>query len=267
MRGKIIQYNGADGSGTIIVEGKQYRFELAAWRGDKAPALNKTVEVELAGETVTAVTAVGDDVLMREKAAEMSNKLGAMWGKASASIQASRATNAGATDGTPAGATATAGAQAMPSVGGIPIVGLIRERYGVVIPMAWFLFLLGTLVFNAASMSFGPVGRSWSMFNLADMMSQAGSGGGFVKFLLIVGYLGIGVPMLWRNRLAWLMLLVPLIAVLWAVFDVLHFADQMGSGVQSAMGDMFHTGFGFWLALVMAIVLAGAAIVRFLKGS
>lgn len=45
MRGKIIQYNGAYGNGTLVVEGWQHRFALDAWHADSAPTVNKVVEV------------------------------------------------------------------------------------------------------------------------------------------------------------------------------------------------------------------------------
>ena len=58
MRGKIIQYNGADGSGTLVVDGRQHRFALEVWRADSAPTVNKVVEVTLDNDLVTAVAAV-----------------------------------------------------------------------------------------------------------------------------------------------------------------------------------------------------------------
>ena len=69
MRGKILQYNGNDGTGIIVVDGNQHKFALANWKGDAAPVVGKTVEVVVTDGAVQTVTLVGDDVLMREKAA------------------------------------------------------------------------------------------------------------------------------------------------------------------------------------------------------
>lgn len=267
MRGKIIQYNGADGSGTIVAEGRQYKFALAAWRGDNAPAVNKTVEITLEGDAVTAVTLVGDDVLLKEKAAELGGKLGSAWNKAAASVQARNAANE---EEAMPGGVAVATAPAMAALRDKPIVGSIVERYGMAIPIAWVLLLIGTLALNTAAQSmdaFGAhrVGLAVSMFNLSTIMAPFGGGGGVVKALLILAYLSIGVPVVWRDRRAWLTLLLPLIAVIWAFADVLYVkgkADTQGGGFYS-----FDFGFGFWLSLIMAIIIAALAVKRFMASS
>ncbi len=141
MRGRIIQYNGADGSGTIVVDGKQYPFVLAAWRGNNAPALNKTVEITLDGDAITAVTAVGDDVLLKEKAAELG-------GKFNASIPALGGT-------TPIGDAVGSVAVNGPVSGGAIPVNSIIERYGKLMLGEYVLFLISTLMFSAVSMSLG----------------------------------------------------------------------------------------------------------------
>src|ERR1043166_5736361 len=82
MRGKILQYNGNDGTGIVVVDGQQHKFGIAAWKGETAPAVGKTVEVVLADGAVQSVMLVGDDVLLREKTAELTGKLGHLMGEA-----------------------------------------------------------------------------------------------------------------------------------------------------------------------------------------
>ncbi|MGH8144734.1 MAG: hypothetical protein ACREPY_00210 [Rhodanobacteraceae bacterium] len=261
MRGKIIQYNGNDGSGTLVADGKQYRFTLVAWRGDSAPAVNKIVELTLEGDTVGALVPVGDDILLKEKAAELGGKVGASWSKLRASIPASAgAVPSPATAGSAAPATggspAAAANDAMP---GGTTVNAILQRYGKAIPIAWVLFLLGTLAFNAVSVSVSvyrsSLGKSW--FDIASLMSQMGAdGGSMVKVLLLAGYASIAVPLFWHDRRAWWTLAVPLLALLWAIFSVLHTLSSVSDSFGRGMSDMFSLGFGFYLSLLAALVLA-----------
>ena len=255
MRGKIIQYNGADGSGTLVADGKQYRFALDAWRGDNAPAVNKVVDVSLEGETVSAVTAVGDDVLLKEKASELGGKLGSLLNKIPAQTSSAAGTAAIAS-GPPTEGSAPGGA-----IGANSII----ERYGKLVLGAYALFLLGTLAFNAISMSMLGQGVGRSLFDIASMMSQlGGSGGGMIKVLLLFAYASIAAPLFWRDRRAWLALSVPLLAVLWAIFSALHAINSIGGGYGEDMGEMFSLGLGFYLSIAAALVLAGAGVKRFL---
>lgn len=268
MRGKIIQYNGADGSGTIVADGRQYRFALADWRGDSAPGVNRTVDIVLEGDAITAVTAVGEDVLLREKAAELGGKFGASLNKLRASIPAASAAP-GVAAGGPAGAT---GAVAGGAEGGVAGAGGISADsviglYGKPILGAYVLFLLGTLAFNAVSMSMLGASMGKSLFDIASLMSQVGAdGGGMIKILLLLAYASIAVPLFWRVRRAWFVLLLPLLAVLWAVFSALHTIDSIGGGMVRGMSDAFSLGFGFYLSLAAALVLAALGLKRGLVG-
>jgi hypothetical protein len=262
MRGKIIQYNGADGSGTIVVDSKQYPFVLAAWRGDSAPTINKTVEVTFDGDAIVAITAVGDDVLFKEKAAELGGKFGASLSKLRASIPASGGEAAGTAAAPAAGAAPTTAADGTPPNNPLT-VNTIFERYGKPTLIAYALFLIGSLFFNAVAISMGPVNAGKSFFDVASVFSQMGaSGGGSIKLLLILGYFGIALPMVWRDRRAWFALVIPLLAVLWAIYSVLHTLDSLGNEFSSGMGDAFSLGFGFYLTLLAAIALAGLGIKR-----
>lgn len=264
MRGKIIQYNGADGSGTIVADGRQYRFALADWRGDSAPGVNRTVEIVLEGDAITAVTAVGEDVLLKEKAAELGGKFGASLNKLRASIPAAASTAAAAASGgvAPGGVANAAGGS------GSVADGSIVAFFGKVMLGAWALFLLGTLAFNAVSMSMMGASMGKSLFDIASLMAQVGAGGGgMIKVLLLLGYASIAIPFFWRTRVAWFALLVPLLAVLWAAYSVIHTLDSLGGGMASGMSDMFSVGFGFYLSLAAALVLAALGLKRGLIGA
>ncbi|HEX5353386.1 MAG TPA: hypothetical protein VFW60_04845 [Rhodanobacteraceae bacterium] len=267
MRGKIIQYNGADGSGTIVADGRQYPFVLAVWRGDSAPTVNKTVEIVFDGDTITAITAVGDDVLLKEKAAEFGGKVGASWNKLRASIPASGGAAAGTAAAPAAGAApATATGNAAPADG--INANSILQRYGKAILIAYALFLIGSLFFNAVTISMGPVNVGKSFFDVASVFSQMGaSGGGSIKLLLILGYLSIALPLVWRDRRAWFALVIPLLAVLWAIYSVVHTLDSLGNQFSSGVGDMFSLGFGFYLTLLAALALAVLGVMRWLRAA
>ncbi|MDN5864883.1 MAG: hypothetical protein L0I62_06660 [Gammaproteobacteria bacterium] len=262
MRGKIIQYNGADGTGTLVAEGKQHPFALAAWRGDRAPAVNKTVDVELDGETVTAVRAVGEDLLMKERAAQMGSRLGAAWNRTSTSIQTARAGTGHAGVPSP-GAAAVAGGPPVFAARGAEILGFIVERYGFVIPIAWLLFLIGSLAFSSVSASIDAFGvhrvvASLSMFSLGSVVTA----GFVIKILLILSYISIAVPLFWRHRYAWLTLLLPFAA--WLV-ALLEGALTMSQASDASPYGSVGFAFGFWWSLVMAVLVAVPAVMRFLE--
>lgn len=258
MRGKIIQYNGADGSGTLVVDGRQYRFALGNWRADSAPTVNKVVEVSLEDDIVTAVTAVRDDVLLKEKAAELGGKLGTLLHKIPTAMPA------GAAPGEPAHGTTPATATPQ----GMATAGSIVGRYGKPILVAYVLFLIGTLAFNAVSVSMLGQGMGKSLFDIAGLMSQlGGSGGGSIKAMLLLAYASIAMPLVWPDRRAWLALSLPLLALVWAIVSAIHALDSMGSNVTDGMSDFFSISFGFYLSLIAALALAVLGTKRALSGA
>lgn len=86
MRGKILQYNGTGGSGVIVADGQPYRFDIAIWKGNAAPAVAKAVELSLSDGVLGSVIPVADDVILKEKVAELKDKFGGLMGGLSASI-------------------------------------------------------------------------------------------------------------------------------------------------------------------------------------
>ena len=60
MRGKILQYNGNDGSGVIVADGQQYAFNISLWKGNIAPAVGKTVDVVMKDGLIQSTIPVAD---------------------------------------------------------------------------------------------------------------------------------------------------------------------------------------------------------------
>ncbi|HEX5004119.1 MAG TPA: hypothetical protein VFV65_02330 [Gemmatimonadales bacterium] len=231
MRGKILQYNGNDGTGTIVAGGEQHRFALGDWKGDAVPAVGKAVEFSLVEGRVQSVTLVSDDVLMREKASEIGGKLGGLVGGLGGSL-------------------ARAGADG----GGGALAGSIVDRYGRGTLAAYAAFLVGTTMFQAISIAM--LGAGWTMFQLAGFLSMVGGGGG-IKMLLTFSYLSIAVPLVWRDRRAWLALLLPLLTVVWAVIRALSASSGGGGGSGLGPGDFGVLGFYMPMAAAIYLGLTG----------
>lgn len=231
MRGKILQYNGNDGTGTIVAGGEQHRFALAEWKGDAVPAVGKAVEFSLAEGRVQSATLVSDDVLMREKASEIGGKLGGLVGGLGSSL-----------------------VQAGSDGGGGALAGSIVDRYGRATLGAYAAFLIGTTMFEAISIAM--LGAGWTMFQLAGFLSMVGGGGG-IKTLLILSYISIGVPLVWRDRRAWLALLIPLATVAWAVVRAVSASGGPGGGAGLGPGDFGILGFYLPMAAAVYLGLTG----------
>ncbi len=233
MRGKILQYNGNDGTGIIVADGQQHRFSLANWKGDSVPAVGKTVEAVMADGQVQSVSLVGDEVLMRERASEIGSKLGDLVGGLGSTL-------------------AKGGAG-----GGSAAVGSIVERYGMPTLVAYGVFLIGTTMFKAVGSAM--LGAGWTLFQLSGLLSMTGGGGG-IKMLLILSYLSVGVPFFWRDRRAWLALLLPLLTMVWAVIKALSAGGGGGGG---GIGPSDFVIFGFYLPLLAAVYLAWTGFRKF----
>ncbi|HKT08439.1 MAG TPA: hypothetical protein VJR24_11130 [Gemmatimonadaceae bacterium] len=268
MRGRILQYNGTDGTGTIAADNQQYKFDIGMWKSPTAPTVGKTVEIVVQDSQLSAVTIVPDDVLLREKTAELGGKLSGL------------VSNLGKSAGTPPGASPSSSAHAGGGAAVIPSAapGLnlaanpIVQRYGTLTLGAYAVYLLGTLVFNAISITFLGSSQGKPLYDVANLLSQIGGGGG-VKFMLIVAYLSIAVPLVWKDRRAWLALCVPLLAVLGALWSGIHAINSAAGGFGGGAGggpgvsDLFSIGFGFYLSLAAGLVLAWAGFQRFTRNA
>ena len=267
MRGRILQYNGTDGTPTIAAENQKYKFDIGMWKSPTAPTVGKTVEIVVQDSQLSTVTIVPDDVLLREKTAELGGKLSGLVsgiGKSAGAPGGSSSSGANAAGG----AAVMSGAAPGLNLGANPIV----QRYGTLTLGAYAVYLIGTLVFNAISITFLGSSQGKPLYDIANLLSQLGGGGG-VKFMLIIAYLSIGVPIVWKDRRAWLALCLPLLAVLGAIWSGVHAinsaAGGFGGGGQGGpgVGDLFSLGFGFYLSLAAGLVLAWCGFQRFTRNA
>ena len=215
MRGRILQYNGSDGSGIVVVDGQQHKFTIATWQGDTAPAVGKTVDVVLVDGGVQTVTLIGDDVLLREKTAELTGKLG----------------------GLVSGLTKSGGG------------GSIVARYGKPLLIAYGVFFIGSLFFHFISMEMFGTSQGKSLFDLSSGLSQAGGGGG-IKLLVLLAYLSIVVPFVWPDKRAWLALLLPLLSVAWAFVSVRRSMGPMAELFSYGIGFYLSIAAALYMAVI-----------------
>lgn len=252
MRGKIIHYNGADGKGLISAGQRQFPFEITLWRSDTAPSINQTVDMALAGESLESVTRVADDVLLKEKAGQLAGKLGSAGGAALQSLK----------DATPAGMPGT------PS-GAVQFLGK---------PL---LIAHGVFAFAALMLPFltiDPLGLGGQSFTLAGLSKASEAMGTSVGGALWIwlAILSIALPVFWRNRMAWLALLLPLFAALKPGIDLAFAASKATSGLGDSFEsqlqrqiveqliDALQVGFGAWVCVLAALVIALIGIKRVL---
>lgn len=253
MRGRIIHYNGTDGRGLIAADGRQLPFEISHWRSETAPAVNLAVTMTLAGDVLESVARVPDDVLLKEKASDLAGKLGAAGGAALQSLKDASPANGGASVG-----------------GGWKLLGkplLIAHGVFVVAALA--------LPFISIESPFGIGGKSFSLTGLSEASEAMGAsvGGAFWPWL---GILSIGLPVVWRNRMSWLALLLPLFAAIKPALDFGLAARKASAAMSDALGsdvgrqvakqlaEMLHIGIGAWVCVAAALFIAAIGIKRFL---
>jgi len=143
------------------------------------------------------------------------------------------------------------------SEGGSGGAAAIVARYGRPVLIAYGVFLIGSLFLNAISMEMFGMKQGKPLWDLSTQLSQSGGGGG-VKLLLLLAYVSVAVPLIWRDKRAWLAFLLPLLAVLWAFWSVRR---AMGP-----MSQLFSYGLGFWLCLLASIFIAAAGLNRLRSG-
>ncbi len=253
MRGKIIHYNPNEAKGLVSAQGVQYSFTIAQWRSDTAPAVNAVVDFELTEDTVSEVRNVSDDALLKEKAAEFAEKLGALGGKA-------------------LGDAKTA-AKSINDNGGSNVL----DFYGkpLLIAHGGFAFSAIFLPFIKINTGFGSKAFSLTELSKIQEMMGASLGGGALTWIAI---LAIVVPFFWRNKFSWLLLLFPLLAVLqpvWGVMQAISDAEkqmggmlggEFGSQMAKQMSSMFDIGFGAIVCFIAAALLAVIGVKRFILG-
>lgn len=133
----------------------------------------------------------------------------------------------------------------------------ILAKYGRAILIAFGVFLIGSLFLDFISMGMFGMKQGRTLFDLGGQLSQTGGGGG-IKLLVLLAYLSIAVPFFWADKRAWLLLLLPLVSVLWAFWQVRR---SMGP-----MAELFSYGIGFYVTIAAGLFLAAAAFKRFRTG-
>lgn len=245
MRGRIIHYNINDGKGLISALNKQYPFEIGQWQSESAPAINTVVDFESEDERPIAVRRVSDDVLLREKAGELAGKFGALSGAALQGAQ---------------------GAATQVNIGN-PVA-----RVGKPVLIAHAAFVVGALflAFVKINSGFGPTqGHTLSGLSKLSEMMGVSAGSGLLVWLAILSPL---VPMFWRHRLAWLALLLPLLATVKPAWDIRSAMSDMGTGMgaefstamSKQISEMLEPGLGSYVCVIAALCLTAIAIKRFL---
>ncbi len=248
MRGRIIHYNNNDGKGLISAGERQFAFDISQWRSDSAPTVNQTVELGIADDHLQSVTRITDDVLLKEKASVLAGKLGSAGGAALQSLKESAPTGA---------------------------AGPWLIRLGKPLLIAQGLFVIAALFLPYIEIKVPGVSVSYSLTNLSAAMERMGGSTGSA-FWPWLGILSIGLPVFWRSRWAWLALLLPLLATVKPVFDILIAAHQAASAAGSMMGsevaqrisdqilNMLSVGFGSVLCLLTALFIAVIGLKRVL---
>ena len=253
MRGRIIHYNGTDGKGLISANRRQIPFEISHWQSEIAPAINQVVDLVLDGDTPTSVTRVTDDVLLKEKATDLAGKLGAAGGAALHSLR----------DAAPG------------NISQAPTGALQRLGKPLLVAHGIFVFSALFLPYLSVQSPFGVGSRSFSLTGLAEASEAMGAsvGGAFWTWL---GILSIALPVFWRNRAAWLALLLPLLATVKPGIDLLLAAGKASDAMSDTLGadigrqiakqiaEMLHVGFGAWVCGFAALVVAAIGLKRVL---
>ena len=138
-------------------------------------------------------------------------------------------------------------------------------------------FALATAVLTFISIQVPLFGdRNMTLLAATGLAEQVGSS---VRPLLFAAYLSILVPLVWKERRAWLALAVPLLALVLMIWSAERaFAAPFGGGNAAGMADflgpdaaaemrraaseMFSFGLGFYASIAAALYLGWLAIRR-----
>lgn len=247
MKGKILGFNEAEGSGAISAEdGSRHKFTRADWRGEKPPATGITVDFESEGGTareIYPVTGAAMAALGNIDLSGLSALSGASGGETGAKI-AALFTNSLAT----------------------PLA--------LAILMACFMTALATPVQSATLLGLGQTLDQLSMASAAgEMMGAKSSGLGTMQALM---FLRFAAPLaaLWLIWSAWTgkPQRLPMLACGAAAVLAALLVAGLKSAVVSMVPDIMRAqvsagislGLGVWLLLLAgaALIAAGLGIIR-----
>jgi hypothetical protein len=142
---------------------------------------------------------------------------------------------------------------------------------------AAFAFATAVLTFVSIQIPFFG-DRNLTLLAATGLAEQVGS---TVRPLLFAAYLSILVPLMWKERRAWLALAVPLLALVLMIWSAERaFAAPFGGGggdaagmagflgsdeaaeIRRAASEMFSFGLGFYASMAAALYLGWLAIRR-----
>lgn len=266
MRGKIIHYNANEGKGLILAESKQFPFDITSWVSDSAPMVNSTVNFELDENSLPKfINRVGDDVLLKEKANDVARRL---------SSAAAGPTSEQTGGGVPVSAVTTPAAESFSVERVLSTLG--REALGA---QALFIVAALFLPFVRTPAIMGVASKDMTAYEFAGS-SIFNSYTGGMEILLYLSFAAFLVPVLWRNKLAWLALCAPAAAAIRGFMAIRKATAEMDVGndvIRAFMGadnarklmselgaDLkFGMGYGFWILIASAAVLAYFGVTRY----
>lgn len=241
MRGRIIQYNSAEGSGIIAAGSEQHPFVIAKWRAETAPEINRTVEFELHEDAVTEVKPVAAEAIDPGQI-----------GSAAVDRLSGFGDRLAASDG---------GTSWVLPIGRLGRIGLV----------VWLVFVVAAMFLSYFTVKeFGMMGGMFgrgtspgiSLFSILQVSDSTSFNGG--RLLFLIALIGGALPIFWRSPYAWLGLLLPLIADQVIGLRLASVAKEMGGGYVD-FNEMLSPGIGWYLVKASTIALGVVGILRFLS--
>lgn len=232
QRGTILQYSQEDGSGRIVSNGAQFSFVIEQWKGNTAPALNRTVDVDVQGDKLISITEVPESVMLQEKGGEAADALKKF------------------------------GRQC------VKFWHTLVAAAGLVTVIAQIVYVLALFELPAASFQLLWFQGSVSLHEL--LSSPLLDMPGLYMLCLYASCIAILLPVFIKNRKSWLALFLPLLLLLIVVYEVQSKLremtsenDLLGNLVFEGIRQMVHVEVGFYLIAASAVVLAVQGLHKF----
>jgi hypothetical protein len=236
-RGTVLQYGQESGCGYIASDETKFAFTINQWQGKSAPALNRVVEINVQQGALVSVAEVPEEVLAREKAAELAKKAGEI-GKGVADQG-----------------------------------GKVWERLvasvGLVTVIAQIVYAVSIFGLPAATIHFFGMQGSLTLYDilsnpLADMPA-------LFMWCLYASCAVVLVPMLVKKNKSWLILLLPLLILLIVGYEGYAKVREMvadntlfGQAILDGIKQIVSLEVGCYTAVAAAVVLAAQGIRKFL---
>jgi hypothetical protein len=233
--GRVMSYNAATGSGVLSINGQRTPFNLDNWKSDVVPVAGSVFRVVNDQEGALLVELVSDADVLKQKLNDVGGRI--------------------TTEGV---SSVRHAAGALIQAAGLPVL----------LGYAAFAFATGELSFVSTKALGTSMGST-----LHDFLIQikALSGSGFGSAMLWVAYLSLVVPLMWKERRAYLSYFVPLLTMLVALFDLWSMVSDLkkqmsqfvGANNVPALSDVISFGAGFYGAILAALFLAFLGISKF----